>query len=713
MGSDFAKMGNQKYFLFVTIQFVRYKFYFYLEGGLKMNNKLKLTSLSVISTFMLAACNGGNSTSGNGQQIDADTISPVVGDTSLDFTALGAANGLIAMVTGGAETELGEQAALWLLDEVSGGKFPPSQTNTLLSNINSQLSTIENDLTGINTKLTQIYTTINDYQANNQLLAITTYENQMATYNNVISGYIASQNNFKKIKIKANPTTYIQIPQSELNVAESAFLFQSSTPFESVILQAMTTRNAQNALIAQAGAFSGLDNLGVELSCDNTSKYSISNQNLHQTPNLSLSNRGYCSLIEALNAQLNTFNTTQLTSGQNALYVYSSFSAGLDLVYLKMVNALTQEYAVDQMRAYLGQHANSLVGVPSYVADSGNYQAALQEVTLAYNSRIGYLNTIFSEAKESAFNYITNLTPAVNSTSLQTQCGVTPQNIVSSVPANESMSQASNQYYWDGSSLTVTCSSNNNQLTTTTSVATLCQNASLQVNNGYISCGASINNYAIMQDYKTATTVHKVEGDLPGQLSWINYSNVPNYTAYGSTAWFSQLYSFWSGGTLNVYYDPNYPIISNNLAQANTILQNQLDDNPTNYTTTNVGFNVDVQPFAAIGLTYVGIPVMVSDGSHTFTLGAGAIHNYGSDNQGFMLLGCVPGDSNCKVGNFPNFTSTGNAFQNFNALVFSNGDVITMYNLNNADGNGYHGDYYLKAFYNGTAPGYITSAVTW
>lgn len=679
-----------------------------------MNNKLKLISLAVISTFILEACNGGNNSS-NDPQIDSDTIPPVVGDISLDSAAPGAANGLIAMVTGGAETELGEQAALWLLDEVSGGKFPPSETTTLLSNINSQLLTIESSLATINTELSAIYTTINAYQANNQLLALTNYENQIATYNNVMSSYINNQNNFKNVKIKGNPTTYIQIPQAELTTAESAFLFQSSAPFESAILQAMTTKNAQAALIGQAGSFAELDNLGVSLSCDtNNSPYSISNPNLHQTPNLSLSNTGYCSLIEALNAQLNNFKITQLTNGQNIFYAYSSFSAGLDLVYLKMVNALTQEYAVDQIRVYLGQHANSQVGVPSYVADPGNYQIALQEVTLAYNSRIGYLNTIFTEAKESAFSYITALAPTVNSASLQTQCGVNPQNIVSTVPANLSMSQASSQYYWDGTNLTVTCNSNGTPLTTTTPVATLCQNASLQANNGYISCGTSINNYAIMQDYNTAATVHNFEGNLPGQLSWINYSNVSNYTINNYVPWFSQLYSFWSTGTLNVYYDPNYPITSNNLAQANTILLNQLGgDNPTNYTSTNVGFNVDIQPFPLVGIPYIGIPVMLSDGVHTFTLGAGAIHNYGSDNQGFMLLGCVPGDSNCKTGNFPNFTPNGNALENFNAIIFSNGDVITMYNLNNNDGNGYHGDYYLKAYYNGTAPEYITNAVTW
>lgn len=680
-----------------------------------MNNKLKLISLAVISTLILAACNGSStsSSSNSNQQIDPDTIPPVTGDISLDATGLGAGQGLISMLTGGVVSAIGGQTVLWLLNKVSGGSFPPNQNATVLSNINTQLSIIESDLAQINTKLGQIYSTMNSYQASDQLLAISSYENQIATYNNVMSNYINNQNNFKNIKIKGNPTTYIQIPKSELKIAESAFLFQTSASFESIILQAMATKNAQTALVGQAGTFSTLDDLGVKLSCDNSGQYSISNPNLHQMPNLSLSNTGYCSLIDALNAELNNFNTTQLTSGQNAMYVYSSFSAGLDLIYLQMVNALTQEYAVDQIRAYLGQHANSQVGVPSYVANPSNYQTALKEITLAYNSRIGYLNTIFTEAKESAFNFITSSTPAINSASLINQCEINPQHIESNVPAYISESQASNFYYWDGTTLTATCSSNGTQLTTTTPVGSLCQNANLQANNGYISCGTSINNYAIMQDYNTAATVHNLEGDLPGKLSWINYSSVPNYTANGYTAWFSQLYSFWSSGTLNVYYDPNYPIISNNLAQANTIIQNQLGDNPTNYITTNVGFNVNVGSLYIIDLPQVGIPVMFSDGVHTFTLGAGAIHSFDSDNQGFMLLGCVPEDSNCQVGNFPNFTSTGNYYQNFNALVFKNGDVITMYNLNNADGNGYHGDYYLKAFYNGTAPEYITNAVTW
>ena len=46
-----------------------------------MNNKLKLISLAVISTFMLAACNGGNSSSTQGSttpisgaHVEADVV---------------------------------------------------------------------------------------------------------------------------------------------------------------------------------------------------------------------------------------------------------------------------------------------------------------------------------------------------------------------------------------------------------------------------------------------------------------------------------------------------------------------------------------------------------------------------------------------------------------------------------------------------------------
>jgi ABC-type oligopeptide transport system substrate-binding subunit len=44
-----------------------------------MNNKLKLISLAVMSTLILAACNGSNtsSSSNSNQQIDPDTIPPV------------------------------------------------------------------------------------------------------------------------------------------------------------------------------------------------------------------------------------------------------------------------------------------------------------------------------------------------------------------------------------------------------------------------------------------------------------------------------------------------------------------------------------------------------------------------------------------------------------------------------------------------------------
>lgn len=709
MGSNFAKMGNQKCFLFVTIQFVRYTFYFYLEGALKMNNKLKLISFAVISTFILAACNGGGNSSGDGQQIDADAVPPVAGDITLDeTTASWSGSGVISMLGQGAVSAVGGQVALWLLERVTNGAFPPNNPAELISGISNQLNEVESVISAQNAYTDNL---INTYQSEDNYSVIKNqYVNVIGSFYNKIGQFISQTNHFSKF-----PT----ITESNLEIAYNAFTFESSVPFESMILKAMSTKNNQNTLVNQTGPFSNLDTASMNLSCDTSGgKYNSLAPNNYPTPNLNLSyaaGQG-CQIALVLQAVLNDFNNAQntsLTNGTNAFYLYSSFSAGLDIFYLTMVNSLTQEYAIDQLRAYLGQFKNSSVGFPDYVTNVNSYKLALNDVTLAYTSRLSYLNTMFMEAKESAFNYVTTLAPAVNSASLQTQCGVTPQNIVSSVPANVDMLPAnSSQYYWDGTNLKVNCSSNGGQLTTTTPVGVLCEitNSNIQANNGYISCGTSINNYLIMQDYSTAATVHNVEGDLPGQLSWINYSNVPNYTAYGSTAWFSQLYSFWSTGTLNVYYDPNYPITSNNLAQANTILQNQLDDNPTNYITTNVGFNVDVQPFAAIGLTYVGIPVMVSDGSHTFTLGAGAIHNYGSDNQGFMLLGCVPGDSNCQVGNFPNFTSTGNYNQNFNALIFKNGDIISMYNKYTDH---YHGDYYLKAFYNGTAPEYITSAVTW
>lgn len=668
-----------------------------------MNKKFKLISFTLVSMFMFSACNNGNSSNNNNdQQVDADTIQPVIGDVKLDTTIIGSTSGLISMVVGGAEKEVGEQAVLWLLDKVSGGSFPPNQTQTLLSNINGQLANIESQISAENALIGLVYDTINEYQYQNQFLAINDYENGIATYYNVIYVYLANQNNFKNVKINSN--TPINIPKAALAVAESAFLFESSAPFESVILQAMTTNNAQKTLVARAGAFTTLDNYGMELSCDTSSQYSNSDQSLHIPPTISLTN-GNCALINALNAKLNNFNLNfQFTNGQNAFYTYTSFSAGLDLVYLQMLNALTQEYAVDQIRVYLGQHANSKVGSPSYVANPGSYQTALADVTLAYNSRMNYLNTIFTEAKESALNFVISSTPALSLESIPAQCSINSKNIESSVPANVNASQASNLYYWDGSTLTVTCNSNgNNPLTTTTSVATMCLNPNLQVINGFISCGSSINNYMFSQAYD-----NKGLGELSSLA--LDYSSVKNYTTYGITAFFAQLYSFGTIGTLDVYYDPNYPITSNGFdSVVNVYTQSMNNQFGYQFYSDGTGFAVGVKP----GSSVQGLPAIVSDGIHAFTLSAGAIDHDFSDNQGYMLLGCLPDDSNCQVGNFVNFT---NQLEAYNALIFRNGDVITMYNLNRNDGNGYHGDYYLQNYYNGTAAQqvpYIVNAISW
>ena len=657
-----------------------------------MNNKLKLISLAVISTFILVACNGGNSNS-NGQQTDADTVPPVAGDISLDAAAPGAGAGLLSMLGGGVVSAIGGQVALWLLEKVTGGAFPPNNTPELISGISTQLTQIQEEISAQNAYTDNL---INTYQAEN---AYSTIKNNYIT---IIGGFYSKIGQF--IQQANHCSKFPDISQSDLNTAYEAFNFQSSAPFESMILKAMSTKNNQNTLVGQTTSFSNLDNAATSLTCDTPNgKYNSLNPSNYPTPNLNLSyaaGQG-CQIALVLQAALSNFTNMPITTGNNAFYTYTSFSAGLDIFYLTMVNSLTQEYAIDQLRAYLGQFKNSIIGFPDYVSNVNSYQSALNDVTLAYNSRLGYLNTMFSEAKELAFNYITqvsNSTESINSLSMQTQCNLTPQGIESNVPANLSTSQASSLYSWDGSNLKVTCSSNDGQLTTTTSIAALCQNADLQANNGYISCGHSIDNYAFVKAY-TNPTVY----DMAQFLFLIDYTNITSYNVDPALAYFSMLYGFWSTGTLDVYYDSAYPITSNSFSQTNSAFTTS----PTIYTLSSTGFNVLVNPSSLGDGDAGGVPALVSDEVHTFIIGAGAIHHTTSNNEGYMILNCIPGDSNCQVGSFPNSTTPS---ETYNALIFRNGDVITMYNKNQ------NGDYYLQNYYNGTAAQQvpdILNAVSW
>ena len=116
----------------------------------------------------------------------------------------------------------------------------------------------------------------------------------------------------------------------------------------------------------------------------------------------------------------------------------------------------------------------------------------------------------------------------------------------------------------------------------------------------------------------------------------------------------------------------------------------------------STGFIANVNPGNQVGALQMA---PVSDGVHVYLIGVGAIYNEVSDDQAYMILSCVPGDNNCQMANFPNPNSPAQGQEAYNALVFSNGDIISMYNQFTDH---YHGNYYIQNYYNNTAPSYFT-----
>jgi hypothetical protein len=249
---------------------------------------------------------------------------------------------------------------------------------------------------------------------------------------------------------------------------------------------------------------------------------------------------------------------------------------------------------------------------------------------------------------------------------------------LSSESLNESISSAANSYGWDGQTLTATCKNIGlGTITTTINLSTLCLNPSLQVSNGYISCGPSGSNYQASNEY----------------ISVPQYSDITNN--YGGAS-FNQLYSFLSSGYLDVYFDSNYPLTYTEGIQNIKNSGSQISN------VSSTGFTDNINP----GNQAITMPMaVVSDGIHAYLIGAGAIYNTLSDNQAYMILACIPGDIYCQVANFPNPNSPTQGQEAYNALVFSNGDIISMYNEFTGQ---YHGNYYIQNYYNNTAPSYFT-----
>lgn len=636
---------------------------------------LNILLLSVLAASTLAGCNSGGD-SNNNSNTNSSTAQAA---TQTDSQLIGTEGGLLSIIGGNIEEAITEQvgSALWNLI-TKGQAFPQTAAEwdkQALISIQQNIQQIEAQLNIQNAKLNTIIQDIDNTALSGSNLKISNY----------LSNITDETTNVENLVQNSLPSN-----QSSTTIIND-LITGSAQPFSSQQVESLTSyvNNYSITTLVPGFTSSKIDTTEQQLSCDPSTTgntyYILNNESQnalsHPMPNLSSN----CLLSVALNnAYNNLTQNVQLTTGSNVLYDLQSFDQMLDTQYLQIVQALTAAYYLDQLRLYLyvnlqpshQNHISPLLTVDPNSNSLANLSTAQAELQLAYNTRLSFIQALFAQTKQNAFNHYTN---TIQTNSLASNCNFNYSAIdsLSSESLNASMSSGENSYAWDGGTLTATCKNIGlGTITTTINVSTLCSNPSLQVSNGYISCGPSVSNYKASNEF----------------ISVPSYSDITNN--YGGAS-FDQLYSFYSSGTLDVYFDSNYPLTYTK-GISNLINAVQISN------VSSTGFIANVNPGNQVGALQMA---PVSDGVHVYLIGVGAIYNEVSDDQAYMILSCVPGDNNCQMANFPNPNSPAQGQEAYNALVFSNGDIISMYNQFTDH---YHGNYYIQNYYNNTAPSYFT-----
>ncbi len=636
---------------------------------------LNILLLSVLAAITLAGCNSGGE-SNNNSNTNSSTAQAA---TQTDSQFIGAEGGLLSIIGGNIEEAITEQvgSALWNLI-TKGQAFPQTAAEwdkQALISIQQNIQQIEAQLNIQNAKLNTIIQDIDNTALSGSNLKISNY----------LSNITDETTNVENLVQNTLPSN-----QSSTTIIND-LITGSAQPFSSQQVESLTSyvNNYSITTLVPGFTSSKIDTTEQQLSCDPSTTgntyYILNNESQnalsHPMPNLSSN----CLLSVALNnAYNNLTQNVQVTTGSNVLYDLQSFDQMLDTQYLQIVQALTAAYYLDQLRLYLyanlqpshQNHISPLLTIDPNSNSLANLSTAQAELQLAYNTRLSFIQALFAQTKQNAFNHYTN---TIQTNSLASNCNFNYSAIdsLSSESLNASMSSGENSYAWDGGTLTATCKNIGlGTITTTINVSTLCSNPSLQVSNGYISCGPSVSNYKASNEF----------------ISVPSYSDITNN--YGGAS-FDQLYSFYSSGTLDVYFDSNYPLTYTK-GISNLINAVQISN------VSSTGFIANVNPGNQVGALQMA---PVSDGVHVYLIGVGAIYNEVSDDQAYMILSCVPGDNNCQMANFPNPNSPAQGQEAYNALVFSNGDIISMYNQFTDH---YHGNYYIQNYYNNTAPSYFT-----
>lgn len=379
---------------------------------------LNILLLSVLAAITLAGCNSGGE-SNNNSNTNSSTAQAA---TQTDSQFIGAEGGLLSIIGGNIEEAITEQvgSALWNLI-TKGQAFPQTAAEwdkQALISIQQNIQQIEAQLNVQNAKLNTIIQDIDNTALSGSDLKVSNYLSNITDETTDVENLVQNT-----LPSNQSSTTII-----------NDLITGSAQPFSSQQVESLTSyvNNYSITTLVPGFTSSKIDTTEQQLSCDlsttGNTYYILNNESQnaisHPMPNLSSN----CLLSVALNnAYNNLTQNVQVATGSNVLYDLQSFDQMLDTQYLQIVQALTAAYYLDQLRLYLyvnlqpnhQNHISPLLTVDPNSNSLANLSTAQAELQLAYNTRLSFIQALFAQTKQNAFNHYTN---TIQTNSLASNC---------------------------------------------------------------------------------------------------------------------------------------------------------------------------------------------------------------------------------------------------------------------------------------------------
>lgn len=311
-----------------------------------MKNKLINTlMLSGVIAATLVGCNsGGNGNVANQTQLGSmgSNNQGVTSSQISNTEKIGAEGNILVDFAAATLSEyINSTVGKVVLNAITGDNENSGQsTKEILNAIDTNFQTLETNLNNLNTTINIVYNNLESGSLGSTKSSIGKITNVLGNNYNNVSTWIN----------KAGSNSGLS--QDNINLAESIFTGFSQASMNGAITTALL--NSGSTFNANILALSDQDIYQQELTCDNSLTYSfesiIQTENAHQQTVLSNNN---CPLANLLNNEIDQFALNSLKQGTNIFYITQGFDQSLDLIYLQVLTALTQAYAVDQLRLFM------------------------------------------------------------------------------------------------------------------------------------------------------------------------------------------------------------------------------------------------------------------------------------------------------------------------------------------------------------------------